>query len=156
VSLNWGTAKEVFGDDVEVHALADASPLIMPLEGRFDAMKTQWNIQWPEGCEGCEDDLAAMIDSLAERYPDSRHGLMTYDEDAVIAAYFGYTNDLPAAVATLVSEHYDTHELTKYFVGPGTDHGVSFDDVAAPDGTTPLAFAAGWLLGSEDWHSVAF
>lgn len=156
VTRAWGTAKEVFGDAVEVHSLADASPLVPPLGDRYGAMKAQWNIQWPEGCEGCEDDLAALVDSLAERYPDSRHGLLTYDEDAVIGMYFGYTTELPAAVATLLSDHYDAHENTKYFVGPGTDHGVTGDDVTAPDGTTPITFLIGWLLGAADWHSVSF
>lgn len=46
VTLHWRTAKEVFGDDVEVHVLADASPLVLPKGNRWDLMKTQWNIQW--------------------------------------------------------------------------------------------------------------
>lgn len=156
VTLHWGTAKEVFGATVEVHALADASPLVMPLAGRWDSMKSEWSPQFPSTCSDCADDPANMLDALATEHPDSRHGFMVYDGDAVIAAYFGYTDNLPTAIETLRTTHYDAFSNTKYFIGPGTDHGVFGDAVTAPDGTTPTTFSVGWLTGDPAWHSVAF
>jgi hypothetical protein len=156
VSLHWGTAKEVFGDAVEVHTLADASPLVMPLGDRWDTMKTQWNIQWPAKCAGCEDDPAFLIDALATAHPTSRYGLMAFNNDAVISAYFGYMGDLPAATDALRTTHFDVFEGTKYFVTAGTGHIVLGASVTAPDGTNPVTFAFGCLLGDPAWHSVNF
>ena len=156
VTLHGGTAKEVFGDAVEVHSLADASPLVMPLGGRWDAMKAAWDPQFPTGCSDCAADMGNIVDALAGAYPDSRHGMMVYDADSVIAAYFGYTNELPAAVDAMVAAHYDAFDNTKYFVATGTDHGVFTDAIAAPDGTTPITFALGCLFGDPSWHSVNF
>jgi hypothetical protein len=156
VTLHWGTAKEVFGDEVEVHVLADASPLIFPKGDRWGLMKTQWNIQWPPGCAGCEEDPAFLVDALATAHPASRHGLMAFKSDAVIAAYFGFTDDLPAAIEALRTTHYDMWGGTKYFLAPGMAHVVLGADVTAPDGTTPFTFAFGCLLGDPAWHSVAF
>ena len=156
VSLHWGTAKEVFGDAVEVHTLADASPLVMPLGDRWDAMKAQWNIQWPAKCAGCEGDPALLIDALATAHPTSRYGLMAFNNDAVISGYFGYMGDLPAAVDALRTTHFDVFDGTKYFITTGTGHGVLGVNVTAPDGTNPFTFALGCLLGDPAWHSVNF
>ena len=156
VSLHWGTAKEIFGDAVEVHTLADASPLVMPLGDRWDAMKAQWNIQWPAKCAGCEGDPALLIDALATAHPTSRYGLMAFNNDAVISGYFGYMGDLPAAVDALRTTHFDVFDGTKYFITTGTGHGVLGVNVTAPDGTNPFTFALGCLLGDPAWHSVNF
>jgi hypothetical protein len=156
VTLHWGTAKEVFGSAVEVHALADASPLVLPLDGRWDAMKTQWSPQFPAGCSACADDPGNILDALATEHPASRHGLLVYDGDAVIGAYMGYSNDLPAAIDTLLAAHHDPFPNAKYLVASGTDHGVFGDAITAPDGTTPLTFTIGWLTGDPSWHSVDF
>jgi hypothetical protein len=155
VTLHIGTAKEVFGD-VEVHALADASPLIMPQGDRWATMQAEWAPALPPGCDGCQGDPGFILDALATAHPDSRHGLLTYDDDAVISSYFGYAGDLPAAVDALRTTHHDPFPNTRYFIGPGTDHGVLGDAVTAPDGTTPTSFMLGWLVGDPAWHSVAF
>ena len=110
----------------------------------------------PPSCTGCTDDPGFIIDTLATAYPQSRHGLLTYDNDGVISSYFGYTGELPAAIEALRTTHHDPFPNTKYFIGPGTDHGVLGDDVTAPDGSTPATFLVGWLLDDPSWHSVAF
>lgn len=156
VTLHWGTAKQTFGDGVEVHVLADASPLVLPKGDRWDKMKQAWNIQFPPGCAGCAADPGAMLDTLAAAYPTSRHGFLVFDDDAVISDYFGYTGDLPAAIDGLLATHHDPHPNTKYFVAPGTGHGVVGQDVTAPDMSTPGTFVVQWLLGDPAWHSVAF
>lgn len=155
VTLHWGTAKEVFGD-VEVHTLADASPLVVPLGGRWEAMKAESDPQLPAGCASCAADPGFLLDTLATAHPESRHGLMVYDDDAVIAAYFGFSGDLPAAIDALQVTHHDPFPNTKYFIAKGTDHGVLGDAVTAPDGTTPATFTVAWLLGDPAWHSVDF
>lgn len=156
VSLHWGTAKDVFGDAVEVHALADASPLVVPKDGRWDTMQAAWSPVLPAGCSGCATDPGFLIDALATAYPTSRHGLLVYDADSVISTYFGFQGDLPAAVDALLAAHHDPFPNTKYFVAAGTDHGVLGDAITAPDGSTPNSFAVGWLTGNADWHSSHF
>lgn len=156
VTLHWGTAKEVFGDGVEVHVLADASPLVQPKGDRYALMKAAWAPQFPASCTGCSADPGALVDALALAYPTSRHGLLVYDADAVLSQYFGFDGDLPAAIDALRTTHHDPHANTKYFIGPGTDHGVVGDTVTAPDGSTPTTFLVGWLAGAPSWHSVRF
>ncbi|NUP09176.1 MAG: hypothetical protein HOW73_24260 [Polyangiaceae bacterium] len=161
VTLHLGTAKEVFGDDVEVHALADSSPMVQPLGDRYDLMKQNWNIQFPSGCEGCEDDMGFIVDTLAERYPTSRYGALIYGSDAVISMYLGFgEGQLAPAVEELRAVHYDPYPETKYFVyAAGTGHGMVADqtpEATAPDGTTPLLFFLQWLTDDPAWESHAF
>ena len=128
----------------------------MPLGDRWGTMKTQWNIQWPAKCAGCEDDPAFLIDALATAHPTNRYGLMAFNNDAVISSYFGYMGDLPGATDALRKTHFDVFEGTKYFITAGMGHVVLSANVTAPDGTNPVTFAVGCLLGDPAWHSVNF
>jgi hypothetical protein len=152
VTLHWGTAKEAFAG-AGVHVLADASPLILPRGTRWAEMIAQWSPPFPEGCSGCDAEPAAILDTLAVRYPTSRHGLLSFDQDQVISAYFGFDGDLAPAIGALILDHYDRHENTKYFVAPGVGHIMSGAAITAPDGTSVNDFIAGWLLGSPSWKS---
>ncbi|NUO53787.1 MAG: hypothetical protein HOV80_33490 [Polyangiaceae bacterium] len=153
VTFHWGTAKDVFGD-IEVHVLADAAPMVRPQGTRYADMLAAWSPEFPAGCTECADDPGFLIDALADAHPTSRHGLMIYDNDAVISQYFGFEGALAAAIATLRTTHHDPHDLTKVFVVPGTDHGVLGDDVAGSDGSTATEFFVAWLLGDASWHST--
>jgi hypothetical protein len=152
VTLTWGAAKQAFGA-APVHVLADSSPFILPRGTRWAEMVAAWGPLFPDGCSACASDPAAIVDTLAMRYPTSRHGLLGYDQDQVIAWYFGFDADLLPAIDALLVGHYDTHENTKYFVAPGSSHIMLGAAITASDGTTVNDFVAGWMRGSPSWKS---
>jgi hypothetical protein len=155
VTLHWSTAKEVF-PSAEVHVLADAAPLVPPQGDRWALMNERWAPVFPPGCVSCATEMGELIDHLAATYPESRHGLLTYEDDGVISSYFGYgPGELAPATASLLALHHDVHPNTKYFVSPGTDHGMLGDSITGPGGVTVDAFVQAWLVGSPSWQSVS-
>ncbi|MFO0548756.1 MAG: pectin acetylesterase-family hydrolase [Polyangiaceae bacterium] len=155
VSLHWGTTKQAFPGSA-VHILADASPLVMPHGSRWATMLTAWAPAFPEACTNCEAEPGALLDTLATAYPTSRYALLSYDEDEVISQYFGFTGDLGSTLDAMTAAHFDPHPNTKYFIAPGTEHGVLGDPVIAPDGTSVTDFFFAWLIGAPTWKSERF
>lgn len=150
----------------EVHLLADSSPFVDPIH--FARWRDAWAMEFPEGCTGCADaGFPAIMEHLAAAYPSRRMGLLSYEQDRVIAWFFfappgiaSFANPpLSTFQARLVSleSQYDARANTKYFVVPGDQHvlwGAYGTELKSRDGGATLtSFVDGWATGGEGWRS---
>lgn len=141
--------------DIPTHVLQDSSPFVPPVTG-YDLWRTAWTLQYPPGCTGCDTDLPKVIDTIAAAHPDARIGLLTYDDDAVIKQYFGYTGSLVQATKTLVANQY-AHPNTKAFVQAGTSHTMlgNAASITGQGGVSLLAWIGQWATGDAAWATNA-
>lgn len=121
--LNYHRFRDVFGER-PVHILADGAPMIHARDGRWGMWKSAWKLEFPEGCENCEDSLPEFAAYVVSEHQDSRFGLLTWDEDGVIALYFSYQYGLREAIRELVDEVYpgEPGSQASAFLKSGTDH----------------------------------
>lgn len=85
-ALNMDRVQRAFPDAV-VDVLDDSGPPVRPDPARWSAWRASWNIQLPEGCNGCEGDITAVVRALQARYPQRRFGLISYTHDAIISTF---------------------------------------------------------------------
>ncbi|HEY1817329.1 MAG TPA: pectin acetylesterase-family hydrolase [Kofleriaceae bacterium] len=137
-----------------VHLLQDSSPFV-PFIASYQTLQTAWQIVFPPGCTDCGSDFTSAFDAVATAHPNSRIGLLTFDDDATISAYFGYTTSLIPATMELVDGHY-TQALTKAFVVAGTSHTMLGDlsTVTAANGEVAQTWVTQWLVGDPSWATV--
>jgi hypothetical protein len=137
-----------------VHLLQDSSPFV-PFVTNYSTLQAAWQIQFPPGCTDCGSDFTSAFDAVATAHPSSRIGLLTYDDDATISAYFGYTSSLVPATMELVDEHY-THPLTHAFVVAGTSHTMlgGLTTIVGPNGELVGLWVEAWLTGDPSWATV--
>ena len=160
----------------EVHLLADSAPFVST--PHWAEWRDEWSLQLPSGCVDCADGgFTRVIAHLTEASPNSRIGLLSYDEDKVIAWFFyappGAANFLNPPVGTFktnlvaLASQYDATTNAKYFVVPGGEHvllgdyGVVQADggLSAPrrsrDGGTDLrAWIDAWAEGNSGWRNT--
>lgn len=163
-----------FFPDAEVALLADSSPFVDT--HHWDSWKSAWNMQFPEGCDDCDEGFQQVMAHVLSANADKRIGLLAFDSDQVIRYFFhggngieavldppssNYTNGLNALLST-----YDAHPNAAYFVLPGTEHvmwggyGTRTDDGytaprPSPDGETNLKeWIDAWATGAPSWSSV--
>jgi hypothetical protein len=137
--------------DIDAHVLQDSSPFV-PVLANYDAWRTAWTLQYPPSCTGCETDFPKVIDAITAAHPTARIGLLTYNDDATIKAYFGYTGSLVDATNMLVATQY-AHATTKAFVQAGTSHTMLGNAGAITgQGGIPLpTWIAQWATGDAAW-----
>lgn len=174
-TLNFERVRAAF-PSAEVHLLADSSPFIAT--PHWQEWRDAWNLQLPEGCAACGDGgFPAVMEHLAEAWPEARMGLLSYDEDGVIAWFFysppGAGGMLNPPVGTFnanllpLLDRYDARAHTKYFVVDGTQHvlwpgygtAVADGGTTAPlksrdGGTTLQEFIDGWATGGPGYAST--
>ncbi len=160
----------------EVHLLADSSPFIDTFH--FGEWRDEWSMQFPTGCTSCRDGgLPAVVEHLATAYPSRRLGLLSYDQDKVIAWFFlggqGPDPALNPPVAAFNAElralqsRYDARANTKYFVVPGDQHvlwgeygtrlsdgGYSAPKKSRDGGTDLFQWVNAWVDGGAAWQST--
>jgi hypothetical protein len=136
-----------------VHLLEDSSPFI-PILANYSTQQTAWKIALPPNCTGCDASFTAVFDAVAGAHPQSRIGLMTWDDDAVIKAYFGYTGSLAPVQADLITNHFN-HANTKVFEATGTSHTMFFAlPTITSHGVPATTWFTQWLLGDAAWATV--
>lgn len=173
-TLNLERVKRHF-PNAEVHLLADSSPLIDST--RWSEFRDAWNLQLPEGCSDCDAGLPRVMEHVLAHNPDSRIGLMAFDQDRTIAWFFlaapgldnftspplgAYTAELDDLLAS-----YDDAPNAAYFVLPTDEHvmwpfygtrqanGTLTPPRLSPDGGTHLkAWVDAWALGDAGFSSV--
>lgn len=138
----------------EVHLLQDSSPFI-PWQANYGTLQAAWQLVFPPGCTDCATNFTSAWDAVVAAHPQSRMGLLTWDNDETIAAYFGYSGPLMAATMALVDGHY-TAPLTKAFVMSGTSHTMlgQIATIVGPDGTKLSDWVGQWLTGDPAWATI--
>jgi len=89
-AINMDRVQRFYGD-VPVDVLDDSGPPVLPDRSRWQAWRTAWNMQFPQDCPACAEDLTAVVRVLQNRYPTRRFGLISYTHDAVISTFMNVT-----------------------------------------------------------------
>jgi len=134
----------------------DSSPFI-PMVSSYDTLQAAWHLAFPPGCTGCETSLTSVFDAVVAAHPDSRIALDTWDNDQIIAAYFGYgATPIHDVQLDLIRNHFNKAH-TRVFVAPGTQHTMlgQLDSLAVNNMLLSL-WVAQWFGGDPDWRSVGY
>lgn len=139
--------------DAGAHLLQDSSPFV-PVRANYALMQSAWALQFPPDCTDCATTFPAVVDAVAARHPDSRIGLLHFDNDEVIRFFFGYGADslVPATTALLAAQY--SHPNTAAFVAAGTDHTMLGRPGQTVNGVTLLAWVQQWVSGDPAWTTV--
>ena len=142
---------------VDVHVLQDSSPYV-PVLAAYATWQTAWSLQFPPSCTGCTTSLPNVIDAVTTAHPASRIALLTYDDDAVIKQYFGYTataGSLVPATNMLLANQYDLPS-THAFVLAGTGHTMfgQIGTLVGPGGVRLSDWITQWANGDAAWTTV--
>ncbi len=154
--LNFERVKAAF-PNAEVSLLQDSSQMIAPDWGRWGAMVNSWGLKWPTDCTTCTglDSYQAFI---VKKYPTVRIGLLAFDQDQVLATFFGYgTLDVQAKTNALLNQVYVPSPNAKAFELVGTAHTMlgQFNTLAQPNGGITLkSWVTQWANASPAWATV--
>ena len=155
--LHWDRVQRAF-PSARVDLLDDSGPPINPPAERYAQMKAAWNIQFPEGCTRCSDDLGALFDFYATRFPaPHRMGLLSYTQDRTISTYFGITGpQFETALNALNTRSFDPHPNFRYFEVTGNDHTMvgSLGTLTGPGGASLLDWVTAWANDTTPWNNV--
>lgn len=156
-ALNWGVVREAFGGGVRVDLLDDSGPPSDPEGDRWHTWQTAWNAQRPTGCPECEVSMGAYPDHWLSTgaLDQGRFGLLSYDRDLVISAYF---LTLPGGITerldTICADQLGEIEQANCFVVPGLTHtflGTDPAGIEAEDGTTLTDWLHAFVGDDEEW-----
>ncbi|MFT3696457.1 MAG: pectin acetylesterase-family hydrolase [Kofleriaceae bacterium] len=136
----------------DVHLMEDSSPFIPFLAG-YDNLNTSWKLQFPANCTGCDTSFTAVFDTVVAAHPNSRIGLMTWDDDAVIKSYFGYTTSLKPVQDDLITNHFN-HPNTHVFEATGMNHTMFGALGTTSHGVVVGTWLSEWLVGDAAWATV--
>lgn len=155
-AISYWRFQEAFGD-VPVDLIDDSGPPMnqstIPL---FPIWKAAWNMDgaFPPDCAECRVNLRNAATYYSKKYPNSRFALLSYDNDAVISAFFfqpppffvNNLNDLTFNVIRPLPNF-------RYFIPSGFDHTMSHHwDVTA--GKMALStFLNDMHAGSPAWSN---
>ncbi len=140
-----------------VHLLQDGAPFV-PVLSNYAAWQSAWMLDYPPGCTDCATSFPAVVDAVAAANPTSRIGLLHYDDDQVIRAYFGYpatAGALVPATTMLLANQYD-RPSTKAFVIAGTGHTMlsQIGTLTGAGGVKLSDWVLQWVLGHAAWTTV--
>lgn len=155
--LHWDRVQRAF-PMARVDLLDDSGPPINPPEVRYGQMMASWNIQFPEGCTGCRENLGALFDFYATRFPPPhRMGMLSYTQDRTISTYFGITGpQFQTLLDGLTRTSFDPRPNFRYFELTGNDHTMigNLATVTSPGGTTLLQWVTAWATDASPWENV--
>ena len=140
-----------------VHLLQDGAPFV-PVLSNYETWQSAWMLAYPPGCTDCGASFPAVVDAVAAANPTSRIGLLHYDDDAVIRAYFGYAATPGAMVPAtdmLLANQYD-RPTTKAFVLAGAGHTMlaQAGTITGPGGVKLADWVLQWVRGDAAWATV--
>lgn len=151
--LNYEVVASAF-PDVRVDLLVDGSPAIEPTDGLYATWQSQWGIEGLD-CEGCREEVGAVVRHLHASHPDRRFALLTSENDEVIRTFFGYGfESIAARVESLVDTSYE-QDNARAFVVPGTEHVLlgAYRRRRGPGEVSLADFVESWVTG-EGFVSV--
>ena len=139
-------------DGAPVHVLADGSPMVQPREGRWTAWKNAWNMQFPPGCEDCDETFPDYAAHVVDDDRDSRFALLTFSDDHTIAIFFAYALDgIGSAISSLVDQVYPDEPggHSSAFSVDGTDHVTLqyYETLSDGGGYALRDFVDAWAVG---------
>lgn len=106
----------------EVHVLADSAAMVMPAGQRWAEWFTAWAPELPPGCQTCGESSAAWVDAARRDLVGGRLGLVTSEEDGLLAAFSGKTgSEFRDDTSALVRAGFGT-ATSAAFVVPGARH----------------------------------
>jgi hypothetical protein len=142
----------------DVALLQDSAPFVT-VAANYGAWQAQWNLQFPPNCTSCTTDFTEVVAAVTAARPTARVGLLTYDNDAVIKLFFGYSegDTLVPATSYLLAQRY-TAPTTQAFVLAGTSHTMlgSLDSLTGPaPGDVKLSdWVTQWASADPAWATV--
>ena len=155
--IHWDRVQRAF-PAARVDLLDDSGPPIRPPAERFNQMKAAWNLQFPDGCTTCADDLTTLLDYYATRLPPPhRMGLLSYTQDRTISQYFGLTGaQFQDQLSMLMRSAFDARPNYRYFVVAGSNHTMVGDlgTLTGPGGASLLRWVTAWATDGADWNNV--
>lgn len=149
VMLNLDRIERAF-PEAKVHVLADSSQMVQPGEGRWGMWKRAWNMELPEDCEPCAERFSHYAAHIVASHPESRIGLLAYEDDAVVAVFFAQPFDgIGAATRALVRDAYESAH-SRAFLMPGTEHVMlgGYRSLRNADGESLKDFVGAWASGT--------
>lgn len=134
------------------HLMEDSSPFV-DFVASYPTMQDAWKLAFPPNCTSCATSFTSVFDAVVAAHPDARIGLMTFDNDETIRAYFGYPS-LIAPQDDLITKHFN-HPNTHVFEVVGTSH-TMLGNVGAytVDGVPLATWLTQWLTGDPAWATV--
>jgi hypothetical protein len=167
-ALNFWRFQDAFGS-ITVNLIDDSGPTFdqrtLP---QFALYKSIWNMDgaYPSDCPECKTNVRNAFPYYARKYPKSRFALLSYDNDALISAFFLQ----PPPVFMINMRDLTVNTLrplknVRYFIPPGFNHTMSHDlDVWSGAPAAPLpgpksVQLGDWLTrmksGSSNWNDAS-
>ena len=156
-AFNWWAFKETF-PDARVDVLDDSGPPVEPVDGRWQQWQQTWGIDLPDGCEGCENSVMAVIEHAGRTLArQGRFGLLSSDGDLIISIFMGHDPwtfswrlwDLADVMDGVEGLHYFfTDSLSHTFLARG------IDGVTARDGQDLRRWIGAMIEDDPDWASA--
>lgn len=155
--INWDRVQRAF-PRARVDLLDDSGPPITPPAARYQQMQAAWNLQFPEGCTRCADDLGALFPYYRERFPPPhRMGLLSYTRDGTISTYFGVTGaQFETQLGELARANFDPAPNFRYFFVTGSSHTLvgGVGSLTGPGGASLLDWVTAWATDATPWNNV--
>jgi hypothetical protein len=106
----------------EVHVLADSAAMVKPAGTRWSEWFTAWEPQAPPGCIGCGEGPGPWLTSARQSLRTGRLGLITSEEDGLLAAFTGQSGAQFREGVQEVKQQHFTAASSAAFVVPGARH----------------------------------
>jgi hypothetical protein len=140
----------------ELAVLQDSS-MFISVAANYGLWKAEWDLQFPPDCTNCTTSFPAVIDAVVAAEPNTRLGLLTYDNDTTIKVFFGYGlfDSIVAQVNTLVTVHYAA-PTTHVFELVGVDHTMlgGLATITGVGGVPLATWVRQWASGDPAWMTV--
>ena len=124
---NWGQAQDAFSP-ILVNIINDSGSHF-PNPWLEERREQKWRKAWglsetlPEDCLDCRDNFDAIVTHQAQRYPQSRGMILTYQTDFVLADYYHIPyGDVGDALKDLLRQRWDAEPNLRTLVIEGEGH----------------------------------
>lgn len=155
--IHWWRVADAF-PRARTDLIDDSGPPFAPPANRWAQMRDAWNIQFPPACTACRDNLEALLDFYATRFPPpARMALLSYTRDTTISTYFGITQeDFQTDLLRLARERIATRPNFRHFIVTGSSHVLSGGATRISGGGVTLAEWIRRMSADEPtWENVA-
>ena len=154
--LNYERVATAF-PNAEVHVLADSGQMITPNGSLQSTWFTNWGVTVPAACTNCTTDFTRYPAYLADTYPDSRFGLLAWDQDQVLRTFFAYNaTTYETLTRQLLVSSYNGKANARYFLKNGANHTFlgSLNVITSTTGITLNTWVTQWVEGSSGWNNA--
>lgn len=130
-------------------ALLQDSSMFIPIVANYGLWQSSWTMQFPPGCTNCDHDTRQLLAAELAAEPNTRVGLLTFDNDTTIKLFFGYglLDSIVAQVNALIATQYTAANTHVYEV-MGADHTMLGGYHGNP---TLRAWVQKWGTGDPAW-----